>query len=223
VPALANPAVLFRGNDSLLLESERDLRRAASTGDMKAYLAKFGHFVESADPIHPTLRESPELLAQHIATARQSALTPDERLVRTRLEREAAENVVRAARGPRGYLARRLLHAGQSHAAQIDNSVFHFQRILALVRATFLEAGRRLARKRIVERAEHVFYMKRGEVWAPPAVLGTRLTERRLARERRKQLAPPPAIPPFSNPVWPIFYSWRGSTWHKSLILLGAG
>jgi hypothetical protein len=22
---------------------------------------------------------------------------------------------------------------------------------------------------------------------------------------------------------WPIFYSWRGSTWHKSLILLGAG
>ena len=21
----------------------------------------------------------------------------------------------------------------------------------------------------------------------------------------------------------PIFYSWRGSTWHKSLILLGAG
>jgi hypothetical protein len=23
--------------------------------------------------------------------------------------------------------------------------------------------------------------------------------------------------------VRPIFYSWRGSTWHKSLILLGAG
>ena len=23
--------------------------------------------------------------------------------------------------------------------------------------------------------------------------------------------------------VMPIFYSWRGSTWHKSLILLGAG
>jgi hypothetical protein len=30
-----------------------------------------------------------------------------------------------------------------------------------------------------------------------------------------------PAV--FAFRVIPIFYSWRGSTWHKSLILLGAG
>lgn len=64
IAGLTDPTVLFRGNDSLLSESERALRQAAITGNIKTYLARFGHFVESADPIHPTLRESPFLLNQ---------------------------------------------------------------------------------------------------------------------------------------------------------------
>jgi rifampicin phosphotransferase len=146
--------------------------------------------VESADPIHPTLRESPELLAQHLAMARQSKLGPDERLVRTRGERRAAERHVRALRGVRGFLARQLLNVGQSFAAHVDDAVFHFQRILALVRATFLEVGQRLARRGVLERAEDVFYLEWDEVWAPAADLTERVTERRLQRERHKRLAP---------------------------------
>jgi hypothetical protein len=96
VPKLANPVVLFRGNDSLLLEAERALREAAHTGEIEAYLARFGHFVESADPLHPTLREAPELLNQHLVVARQSHMSPDERLVRTRRERKVAERLVQA-------------------------------------------------------------------------------------------------------------------------------
>src|SRR6266540_6193696 len=202
IAALADPAVLFRSNDSLLFESERALRQAATTGEVATYLARFGHFVESADPIHPTLRESPDLLNQHLAVARQSTLSPDERLVRTRHERKEAESLVHALRGLRGFLARRLLGAGQSHAAHVDDAVFHFQRVLALVRATFLEAGQRLARMGVVERAEDVFYMERGEVWAPPADLAERVTQRRLLHERHKRLAPPPSIPPLSDPIW---------------------
>jgi phosphohistidine swiveling domain-containing protein len=202
VPRLTDPAVLFRGNDSLLLEAERALRQAANTGEVEAYLARFGHFVESADSIHPTLRESLALLNQHLAAARQSTLSPDERLVRTRHERKEAESLVRAFRGPRGFLGRRLLGAGQSHAAHVDDAVFHFQRVLALVRATFLEAGQRLARMGVVERAEDVFYLERGEAWAPPADLAERVTQRRLLRERHKRLAPPPSIPPLSDPIW---------------------
>lgn len=76
VPKLADPAVLFRGNDSLLLEAERALRHAANTGEIEAYLARFGHFVESADPIHPTLRESPDLFTRYLAVARQSKTSP---------------------------------------------------------------------------------------------------------------------------------------------------
>lgn len=202
VPELTDPAVLFRGNDSLLLEAERALRRAANTGHMNAYLAKFGHFVESADPIHPTLRESPDLLSQYLAMAHQSQTGPDERLLRTHQERAEAERLVHALRGPRGFLARRLLGAGQSHAAHVDDAVLHFQRVLALVRVTFLEAGQRLARMGVVERAEDVFYLERGEAWAPPADLAARVTQRRLLRERHKRLAPPPSIPPLSDPIW---------------------
>jgi len=202
VPRLANPAVLFRGNDSLLLEAERALHQAADTGEIGAYLMRFGHFVESADPFHPTLRESPGLLNQHLIVARQSKISTDERLLRTRCERAEAEKLVHAVGGLRGFLARRLLDAGQSHAAHIDDAVFHFQRVLGLVRATFLEAGQRLARAGAIERAEDVFYIERGEVWVPPADLAERVTQRRLIREGQKRLAPPPSIPSFSDPLW---------------------
>ncbi len=218
VPELADPAVLFRGNDSLLLEAERPLRHAATTGEVEAYLARFGHFVESADPIHPTLRESPVLLTQYLAVARQSDTGPDERLRRTRRERTEAERLVLVLGGPRGFLARRLLNLGQSYAAHVDDAVFHFQRVLALVRATFLEVGQRLARKGLVERAEDVFYLERDEEWAPPTDIAERVTERRLLRERHKRLAPPPLIPPLSDRAW-----GRDSHWKLFSSALGTG
>jgi phosphohistidine swiveling domain-containing protein len=202
VPNLANPAVLFRGNDSLLLEAERALRQAVTTGSVEAYLARFGHFMESADPIHPTLRELPELLAQYLAVARQSEMGPDERLRRTRSARAEAEALVRALRGPRGRLSRWVLGVGQGYAAHVDDAVFHFQRVLSLLRATFLEVGQRLARRGAVERAEDVFYLEQAELWAPPVDLATRVTQRRLLRESHKRLAPPPFIPPLSDPAW---------------------
>ncbi len=207
VPHLANPAVLFRGNDSLLLEAERALRQAATTGEVEAYLARFGHFMESADPIHPTLRELPELLAQLLAVARQSETGPDERLRRTRSARAEAEVLVRARRGPRGLLACWLLGVGQGYAAHVDDAVFHFQRVLAMLRATFLEVGQRLARRGAVERAEDVFYLEQAELWAPPVDLATRVTQRRLLRESQKRLAPPPFIPPLSDPAWALLTS----------------
>jgi pyruvate,water dikinase len=209
VPDLADPAILFRGNESLLLEAERALRHAASTGDVEAYLARFGHFVESADPIHPTLRESPDLLTQYLVVVRHSKTNPDERLVRTRRERTEAESFVRALRGPRGFLARRLLAAGQSHAAHVDDAVFHFQRLLALVRATFLQAGQRLVRVRAVERPEDVFYLERDEIWAPQSEQASRVTQRRELRERQRKLAPPPFIPPLSDPTWESDRMWK--------------
>ncbi len=209
VPKLADPAILFRGNDSLLLEAERALRQAATTGTVEAYLARFGHFVESADPIHPTLRESPDLLAQHLSMAKQLETSPDERLLRTRSARTEAESLVHALRGPRGDLARQLLNLGQSYAAHVDDAVFHFQRVLALVRATFLEVGQRLAHVGVVERAEDVFYLERGEVWAPPVDLAERVKERRLQRARQKRLAPPPFIPPLSDPTWGSDPQWK--------------
>ena len=203
VPDLADPSVLFRGNDSLLLEAERALRRAANTGEVKAYLAKFGHFVESADPIHLTLRESSDLLAQHVAAARGSKVSPDERLLRIRRERAEAESLVRSLPGTRGFLARSILKLSQSHAAHTDDAVFHFQRVLALARATFLEVGRRLTSRGVIEQAADVFYLERKELWKTPRTdLAELVTRRRDLREGQKRLAPPSFIPPLSDPTW---------------------
>src|SRR5512133_2572093 len=209
VADLADPAVLFRGNDSLLLEAERALRHAADTGQVDAYLAQFGHFVESADPIHPTLRESPDLLTEYLAVASRSDTGPDERLIRSRRERAAAETLVRAVRGPRGFLVRRMLSIGQSCAAHVDDAVFHLQRVLALIRAAFLEAGRRLSGAGTVERAEDVFYLERDEVWSRGPDQASHVAERRQLRERHKRLAPPPFIPPPADPSWTNDRQWR--------------
>ena len=203
VPNLVDATVLFRGNDILLLEAERALRQAAQAGEIKTYLAKFGHFVESADPIHLTLRESPDLLAQHLAAARRSEVSPDERLVRIRQERTEAEGLVHAFPGMRGFLARGILRLSQGHAAHTDDAVFHFQRVLALIRATFLEVGRRLTNVGVIEQAEDVFYLYAKELWQTPQTdLSELMSKRRALRESQKRLAPPSFIPPLSDPVW---------------------
>jgi phosphohistidine swiveling domain-containing protein len=172
------------------------------SNERTAYLARFGHLVESADPIHPTLAESPEVLRWQLAAAAADPDGPDHRLARVRAERQRAEQAVRQIRGLRGFLVRRALTAGQSHAEHTDEAVFHFQRVLALLRAAFLVAGSRLARAGILARAEDVFYLELGELWTVDADQGVRVESRRALRDRQKKLSPPPMIPPASDPSW---------------------
>jgi len=83
----------------------------------------------------------------------------------------------------------------------------HFQRVLAMLRVTFLEVGQRLSRRGAVERAEDAFYLELAELWAPPIDLATKVTQRRLLRESQKRLIPPPFIPPLSDPAWALLTS----------------
>lgn len=205
IPGLTQAGALFRGNKSLLLEAERSLRRVArNETSAEDHLARFGHFVESADPIHPTLRESPDHLAWQIEAARLSKQDPDERLAVIRRERAAAEAAIKRLGGFRGYFARQLLAAGQSHAAHTDDAVFHFQRALAGLRAAFLEKGRRLIKAGVLDAVDDVFYLEGNELWPKTNIpdIRARVAERRASREQQRHLAPPPFIPPVSDPAW---------------------
>ncbi|MEO6207124.1 MAG: PEP/pyruvate-binding domain-containing protein [Candidatus Limnocylindrales bacterium] len=202
-PGLTDPGALFRGNDSQLLESERALRRAAQDPSALAtYVTRFGHTVESADPIHPTLAESPEVQQWQLAAARADSVGPDVRLARLRAERAQAEHVVQSIKGPRGYVARRALAAGQSHAAHTDDAVFHFQRVLALLRAAYLAQGKRLAEAGVLTRAEDVFYLEASDVWSPVGDQRAVVEARQALRDGQRKLSPPPIIPPPSDPSW---------------------
>jgi phosphohistidine swiveling domain-containing protein len=203
VPGLADAAVLFRGNGNLLLEAERALRQAAKTGQTKDYLSKFGDLVESADPIHPTLREAPDLLAQHLAAARRSEVSPDERLMRIRHKRTETEKLVHSLPGVRGFLACGILKLSQGHAAHTDDAVFHFQRVLALIRSTFLEVDRRLTSLGVIAQVEDVFYLEYRELWQTPQTdLAEVIAKRRELRESQKRLVPLSFIPSLSDPAW---------------------
>jgi pyruvate,water dikinase len=212
VPNLADFMILFRGNDSSLLEAERTLRLAADSGDAKAYLAKFGHFVESADPIFPTLRESLDLLKQHLAAARRSELTPDERLANIRRKRKDAENIIRSLPGLSGVLVRFMVRLGQSYAAHTDDAVFHFQRVLALTRYTFLEIGKRMTNNGSLEKVDDIFFLERGELLQTRSGLKELVIKRRLLRESQKRLTPPSFIPQLSDALWVNDWDWKSFT-----------
>jgi pyruvate,water dikinase len=200
---LTDSGALFRGNDSRLLESERALRRAAEDPSRLAdYLARHGHMVESADPIHPTLAESPAAQRWQLAAARADRQSPDERLARASAQRADAERAIRRIRGPRGFLARRLTSAGQTHAAHTDDAVDALQRVLALLRAAFLAQGRRLVETGILGASDDVFYLQADEVWTAEGDRRELVETRRALREGRKKLAPPPVIPPLTDPSW---------------------
>lgn len=204
---LTDPNTLFVGNDSLMIESERALRRAAADPTkVQDYLARFGHMVESADPIDPTLRESPEHLAWQLAAERDSDYDPDTRLARAREKREKAESLVRSMKGLRGFKARKVLAIGQSYAAHTDDVAFHFQRVLAALRAAFLEAGRRLAKAGKLAQADDVFYLERDELWMAVSTsseeLAAKVSTRRTTREQHKRIAPPLFVPSLSDPIW---------------------
>jgi len=204
---LTDPSVLFVGNDSLVLEAERSLRRAAADPTkVEDYLDRFGHIIESADPIYPTLRESPEHLAWQLAAARLSGSDPDTRLLRAREKREKAESSVHSLKGYRGFRARKALAIGQSYAAHTDDAVFHFQRVLAALRAAFLEAGQRLAQAGKLAQADDVFYLEHDELWTAVSLLSEELVakvaKRRAMREQQMRLAPPLFVPALSDPAW---------------------
>jgi phosphohistidine swiveling domain-containing protein len=202
-PGLEDPGALFRGNDSLLLESERALRRAAADSQqVTGYLARFGPLAESADPIHPTLAESPDAQRWLLAAARADREGPDDRLVHRRAERAQAEKSLDAVKGPRGFVVRRAIAAGQSHAAHTDDAVFHFQRVLALLRAAFLAQGNRLADAAVLAAAEDVFYLDWGEIWTAVGDQRELVEARRAIRDGQKRLSPPPIIPPPGDPSW---------------------
>jgi pyruvate,water dikinase len=202
-PGLEDPGALFRGNDSLLLESERALRRAAADSQqVPGYLARFGPLVESADPIHPTLAESPDAQRWLLAAARADREGPDDRLVHRRAERAQAEKALDGVKGPRGFVVRRAIAAGQSHAAHTDDAVFHFQRVLALLRAAFLAQGNRLADAAVLAAAEDVFHLEWGEIWTAVGDQRELVEARRAVRDGQKRLSPPPIIPPPGDPSW---------------------
>ena len=95
-----------------------------------------------------------------------------------------------------------MLFTGQTHAAHTDDAVFHFQRVLAAVRATFLDAGRRLVQAGHLDQAGDVFYLERDEVWAGADTFKTTVIVRRVMRDQTKRLAPPAFIPPASDALW---------------------
>lgn len=203
VPGLADVSVLFRGNDSLLLEGERALREATRTRECSAYLERFGHFVQSADPIHRTLRESPDLLDAQLAAAGKGPISPDERLGRLRRERDEAEKLVHSVSGLRGVLAGWVLALSQGYASHTDDAVFHFQRVLAAIRAGLLEVGQRRANAGALQQAEDVFYLEYRELrQARSKDMSDVVAIRRSLRDSQKRLAPPAFIPPASDHAW---------------------
>ena len=95
-------------------------------------------------------------------------------------------------------MERRILSIGQSYAAHVDDAVFHLQRVLALIRVAFLEAGRGGCPLglRALWSGQRTSSTRGVVVWSPgPDHASLSQSDASCGVNTSRRLAPPPFIP----------------------------
>ncbi|WP_327178680.1 PEP-utilizing enzyme [Streptomyces sp. NBC_01335] len=194
---------LLVGEDRLTHQADRALDRvAAATPEdeerlLQEYLRCFGHLVYSLDPAEPTAIDDPSVLRSVIAGRRDggepSALAP--------ASSPGGAPAPRLGRGPVGRL-RRGVHRWAYHWSGVRDEALHsFTLGWPLMRAGYLELGRRLVLAGLLDVEDDVFYLTGEELsgWVNADADDPRwralVRERRLRRQRQRRLDPPDVVP----------------------------
>ena len=156
----------------------------ALLADVDAYLRDYGFREMSIFTVGlPPLRETPEVahgLVKGLAQGRAAALDPPTRLAHARAE-------LAGARGPRARLlapvVRRLIDAARTSAAFREDSHYQLVMTLAVARRVVLELGRRFVERGVLDTADDIAYLERGELQTlPPAAVRAVVARRTAAR-----------------------------------------
>jgi pyruvate,water dikinase len=174
------------GNETL--EMNRALVRLAATEDpdeRDRFLARFGHRAAiELELAEPRWSEAPGFID---ATLQRFRERPPSDPLEADAEASARSALARCGRSwnPVAWIQRRLLRAAigiaRRNAWLRETPKFHYLRRFEQLRRTYLEIGRRLHARELLDRADDVFFLYRSEIES--AVAGTRS----LARERRER------------------------------------
>ncbi len=171
------------------------------------YLDRYGHQVYNLDFVVPTQVDDPlPVLLSLKAMAQRSGHDPRARQRAIVAERDArVEETARSFDPLRRKLFRVLLGWAQRFGPYREQALFYMGASWPTLRRLALELGQRLVERGSLLAAEDVFFLETSELGAAITARGVgqvrpelaRLArERRELREARKQLHPPPVVPP---------------------------
>ena len=180
---------------------------AAALEAWQGYLDEYGHPIYSLDFAVPTLAEEPlPALIRLKSLVADPGVTAAERQERWAEERQELEQrTLRRLDPARRAVLRVLLRLGQRFAPYREEALFYVGAAWPVLRRLVLELGRRLKAQGTVDAVDDVFFLKPPELdealrkrarQEPAPGFSTLVRERRRLLERRKQLHPPPAVPP---------------------------
>jgi pyruvate,water dikinase len=167
------------------------------------FMQSYGHRGATRDIALPRWSETPDVVLGLLrAQLAANAADPDE-VERQAMERRRAAEESLESRLGRGLtvraklpLLREILSLAQTYTVYRENQRFYLDYILAHLRRLVLEAGNRLERRDIVERAGDVFFLEKTEFLdarrfrQPTPVLRTKVIERQAHFEKWRDRLP---------------------------------
>ncbi|MBL4622875.1 MAG: hypothetical protein JKY89_10795 [Immundisolibacteraceae bacterium] len=181
-----------------------------------AYYSRYGHVLDSIDPVYPVLSEQPQRLVSAVeAYLNTPQPAPVKRADRTAAKRETATTAaLQAVEGKifGGWLFRRLLSFVQALASNREQVNWNFQRAFGELRTTLLLLGKQLVKSGHLTKPEQLFFLQWSEIKIlieQPATLTSKpdnnaeTADGRQALWRQRQtLTAPSRIPPADHPTW---------------------
>jgi rifampicin phosphotransferase len=171
------------------------------------YLDRYGHQVYNLDFVVPTQADDPlPVLVSLKAMTQRPGRDPRARQQAIIAERDTLVKETAESFDPfRRWLFLVLLGWAQRFGPDREQALFYMGAGWPTLRRLALELGRRLAERGSLRAAEEVFFLQTSELRAAVSAreagqadsgLATLAYERRLLREARKRLHPPPVVPP---------------------------
>lgn len=183
---------------------------------VEAFYSRYGHVLDSIDPVYPLLKEQPLRLVTaveaYLATPQPA---PVKRADRTAAKRKAATTAALQAVEGRlivGRLFRRILTFTQALASNREQVNWNFQRAFGELRETLLLLGGRLVESGHLSQPEQVFFLQWPEIkrlMTDPEVASNSSAALVETADERKQLwlqqqtmTAPSRIPPPDDATW---------------------
>ncbi len=182
-----------------LLESEPSLARFKA--DLDAFLRQYGHRSHTREFYFPRWADDPTLIIDVVKALLDSDLGDLEKQERKKVrerketEREVLEKIGRLRLGFfKRLLFRTVLHYAQTYLGFRENQRFYLDHMILRWRRMFLEYGRRLAAKGVLDLPEDVFFLSKEEVFElidAPRDARVQVSERRAEFDRYRDVLPP--------------------------------
>jgi len=190
-----------RTSREVLAALETDPALARFNADLHAFLRNYGHRSHTREFYFPRWADDPAQVIDVIKALLGSEIGDLERMEREKVrerketEKEVLERIGRLRLGfYKKILFRTVLHYAQTYLAFRENQRFYLDHMVLRWRRVFLEYGRRLTAKGVLDAPEDVFFLSKEEVFeliGDPRDARGQVLERRAVFDRYRDVLPP--------------------------------